>query len=117
MTPSDIKDIIKGRAAKPRQEAGDSNKIELQVGQQFFGRLSGTFTFPSRFKDGETVQGWEFDVNGEKHSITHRGNLGYEIARSGAEVGDDVLIERLPDEETKNRRMAQTFSVSAYPAE
>lgn len=115
MTQDSIKDVIKGRTAKPRQEAGTSAKIELQVGQQFLGRFTGTFDFPSRFQAGERVDGWEFEVAGEKHSITHRGNLKYEIARADAKIGDDVLIERLPDEETSNKRMAQTFAVQSYP--
>lgn len=113
----DIKDIIKGRAAKPKVEPESSDAIKLEVGQQFLGRLTGLFSFDSKYKAGEKVQGWEFDANGTKASITHRGNLMYEIQRSGAEVGDDVLIERLPDEETKNKRMAQTFAVSAYPSD
>jgi hypothetical protein len=116
MTPSDIKDIIKGRAAKPKVETESSDAIKLEVGQQFLGRLTGLFSFDSKYKAGEKVQGWEFETaDGTKASITHRGNLVYEIQRSGAEIGDDVLIERLPDEETKNKRMAQTFAVSAYP--
>lgn len=111
-----LNDVLKGRAAKPKVEQSDSIKIKLEVGDQFLGRLSGTFEFPSQFQAGETVPGWEFEVNGEKHSITHKGNLKYEMARSGAEIGDDVLIERTPDELTKNKRTAQSFAVTAYPA-
>jgi hypothetical protein len=114
---NDLSAVIAGRAAKQRVEQESSDKIALEVGQQFLGKLTGTFQFDSKYKAGEKVDGWEFETSdGSTAGITHRGNLKYEIARSGAEIGDDVLIERMPDEETKNKRMAQTYAVTAYAA-
>lgn len=119
MAAETLSDIASG-AWKP-VTGGESNTIKAEVGDVIIGTFVKAFPVKSNFSS-EPGTGYELSnvkVNDQfeampSAALFKRGNLGYYM--SAVQPGDEVRIERLPDDELKNGFMSTSWSVMHRPA-
>lgn len=109
-----LNDVLAGRAFKqvqPQSDQGDSEKLNLQVGDVFIGTLSKVTEFESKFNKGKMVKGYEFTkLDGSKAFMHGKGNLPWNM--SPVKEGQLVKIERLPDDTLENGLVSSSWVVS-----
>ncbi len=100
---SDLKDVLAGRAFKsvdPNEGRDDdsSERITLEVGDQFVGTLTKRVEFQSKYDTNKMVEAYELtDLSGSKKFLISKGNLKWNM--SPVKEGQLVRISRLPDED------------------
>lgn len=111
---SDLKDVLAGRAFKsvdPNANADQdsSERITLEVGDQFVGTLTKRVEFESKYNPGKMVESYELtDLSGAKKFLISKGNLKWQM--SPVKDGQLVRISRLPDEDFEKNGRTMTSS-------
>lgn len=119
---SNLNDVLAGRAFKqvdPNAGRDDesSEKLELNVGDQFIGTLNKRVEFESKFTPGKMVEAYELTaLDGSKKFLVSKGNMKWNM--SPVKEGQLIKIERLPDEDfEKNGRKMTSSTFVVFIAE
>lgn len=109
---SDLNSVLAGRAFKsvqPGNTEDSSERITLEVGDQFIGTLSKRVEFKSKYDTDKMVEAYELtDLSGDKKFLISKGNLKFQM--SPVKEGQLVRITRLPDEDFEKAGRKMTSS-------
>lgn len=110
---NDLNAVLAGRAFKsvdPKGESDDSSeRITLEVGDQFVGTLTKRVEFQSKYNKDKMVEAYELTaLDGSKKFLISKGNLRYQM--SPVKDGQLVRITRLPDEDFEKGGVTMTSS-------
>lgn len=111
---SNLNDVLAGRAFKSvdpnaAKEDDSSERITLEVGDQFVGTLAKRVEFESKYNPGKMVEAYELNaLDGSKKFLISKGNLKWNM--SPVKDGQLVRISRLPDEDFEKNGRTMTSS-------
>lgn len=107
-----LSDVLAGRSFKsvqPQSNDDSSERITLEVGDQFVGTLLKRVEFQSKYNKDKMVEAYELTaLNGDKKFLIGKGNLKFQM--SPVKEGQLVRISRLPDEDFEKNGTTMTSS-------